>query len=227
MNVSLAKARANKYICCLEGEIFTDKTDWFNHCNAHYGDKMSKKNKATKERPSDIVADHAAEEQQPEPPPAEELAPSADGKGLHDLSIDELHNAMVNLCEPVDFGSLDSFKVKGKAESFLQKCIAAGKFSLEDVLVNTGNKPVGRIKRANQTGAAIRKIPGVVRTTLNPALKMHILITPNPRRAGTGRHARYESYKEGMTVEEWIKLGVGTPQELKWDAEHDLILELK
>jgi hypothetical protein len=49
---------------------------------------------------------------------------------------------------------------------------------------------------------------------------MHLLKTENPRRPGTGRFARFDSYKEGMTVEEWLRLGIGTAQQLRWGTRN-------
>lgn len=49
--------------------------------------------------------------------------------------------------------------------------------------------------------------------------KIHIIAPKNPRREGTGRHARFAAYKEGMTVADWLKTDTGTRQQMLWDVK--------
>lgn len=59
----------------------------------------------------------------------------------------------------------------------------------------------------------------------DPRVVTHV--APNPKKAGSASHARFELYKVGMTVDEFVAAG-GTIADVKWDSERGFIkLEVK
>jgi hypothetical protein len=49
-----------------------------------------------------------------------------------------------------------------------------------------------------------------------------IAVQENPKRAGSGAHARYALYKVGMTVNEFLKAG-GISADVHWDSKQKFI----
>jgi hypothetical protein len=45
------------------------------------------------------------------------------------------------------------------------------------------------------------------------------VLVPNPKRAGTAAHARYELYRTGQTVQQFLDAG-GRSTDLAWDVAH-------
>lgn len=52
-----------------------------------------------------------------------------------------------------------------------------------------------------------------------PEAKITLLVTKNPKKAGSKAHARYALYKNGMTVSQFLAAG-GSRKDLTWDVEH-------
>ena len=61
-----------------------------------------------------------------------------------------------------------------------------------------------------------------VAVTISEDSKIKIVSTENPRKEGTHGHANFEKYRDGMTVAEFRKIGLGM-NHLRWDAEHGFI----
>lgn len=49
-----------------------------------------------------------------------------------------------------------------------------------------------------------------------------VLVTRNPKRLGSRRHARFALYRTGQTVDEYVAAG-GHRLDLGWDIEHQYI----
>jgi hypothetical protein len=60
------------------------------------------------------------------------------------------------------------------------------------------------------------------RTPKNSESKIKVLAEENPKRKGTASHARFAKYKDGMTVDEFIKKG-GTAADVNYDVKHGYI----
>jgi len=54
------------------------------------------------------------------------------------------------------------------------------------------------------------------------ASKITILAEKNPKREGTKAHARFELYKDGMSVREYLEAG-GRTSAVKYDLAHEFI----
>lgn len=52
--------------------------------------------------------------------------------------------------------------------------------------------------------------------------KIKILVAKNPKRSGSAAHARFDLYKPGMTVGEFLKVG-GWRADIRWDAKQKFI----
>jgi hypothetical protein len=109
-------------------------------------------------------------------------------------------------------------------------------------LLNTYNELTGkstqkfasRAKGEEQTWKAIEKagvVPAEVanrsettgrREPVNKAATIKRLVSENPKREGTSSHARFELYKDGMTVAAFLKKG-GFLADIRWDADKGFI----
>lgn len=58
--------------------------------------------------------------------------------------------------------------------------------------------------------------------THRPDPRVITCIVPNPKKPGSKSHARFELYREGMTVSEFMAVG-GTTADIKYDAGHGYI----
>ena len=52
--------------------------------------------------------------------------------------------------------------------------------------------------------------------------KITVVVTENPKKAGTASHTRFAVYKTGMTVAEFLKAG-GKRADLDWDVSHKFV----
>ncbi len=52
--------------------------------------------------------------------------------------------------------------------------------------------------------------------------RIKLLANDNPKREGTKAHARFELYRDGMTVAEFLQAG-GSPTDIRWDVKHGYI----
>jgi hypothetical protein len=78
---------------------------------------------------------------------------------------------------------------------------------------------------AAQTGESAEN-PFKARSRVKPGQKIHLLAQANPRKPGTKVWTSFNLYKEGMTVEEYLKLEGAGKNHLLWDIDCKFI-ELK
>jgi hypothetical protein len=76
-------------------------------------------------------------------------------------------------------------------------------------------KKAAPTKKANGAGRG-RK------ATFTPDQKIKVLVKENPRREGTKSYKMFAKYKDGMTVAEAVKAGIGMV-DLRWDAKFEHI----
>lgn len=91
-----------------------------------------------------------------------------------------------------------------------------------------------RQKGITQTWAAIQEVsaaPAEVprqstsagrQSPLNKKATIHVQVTENPKRDGSSAHARYELYREGMTIDAYLKAG-GHLADIRWDTSKNFI----
>jgi hypothetical protein len=61
-----------------------------------------------------------------------------------------------------------------------------------------------------------------VREQENASTRIKLLVKENPKRPGTASHKRFQLYRPGQTVAEFLAAG-GTRADLRWDQKHKFI----
>lgn len=75
---------------------------------------------------------------------------------------------------------------------------------------------------AKKSGAATGGGGAGRRSNVNEKAKISLLVTENPKRAGSAAHDRFALYKNGMTVGTFLEKG-GSSADLRYDEEHGYI----
>lgn len=81
-------------------------------------------------------------------------------------------------------------------------------------------EPKKAAKAAAEPKPEGRKVGRLVK--FKPEQKIKMLVDKNPKREGTKAHDKWEIYRNGMTVSEYLEKG-GKSHTLSWDVNHDLI----
>lgn len=117
----------------------------------------------------------------------------------------------------------DMCEVSGLDQATVVMCMAhdpsaVGVTCLE-VLVG---KPI--VRRVEKIARTVRNTGPRVRVT-KPLLDPRVItsVKPNPKKVGSASHERYEKYKEGMTVQDFIAAG-GKTADIKWDVSKGFIV---
>jgi hypothetical protein len=96
------------------------------------------------------------------------------------------------------------------------KKVTKRKLSAKKVEATTAPKKSAKkstVKHAGNSGSRLR---------LNLKGKITIISKENPKRPGSGAHKRFALYKNGMTVEQFLKAG-GIPADVHWDSKQRFI----
>ena len=85
------------------------------------------------------------------------------------------------------------------------------------------------IKRFRDHATAVRRVDQLLKSirptaNLRDDSKITVLTTENPKRKGSAAYGRFATYRNGMTVREYLAENPhGSRQDIRWDVEHDFI----
>lgn len=122
-------------------------------------------------------------------------------------------------------------KKSAKAKEAEEKKAAAEKAKADKIKASEEKKAAAakakedkeKEKEAKKQAAAEAKAAReAARSRINPSEKISLLVPNNPKRAGSSAFDRFALYKDGMTVDEYLKAG-GTMADINWDLGHRLI----
>jgi hypothetical protein len=94
---------------------------------------------------------------------------------------------------------------------------AIGVVCLEKIVGSPIQRPTQKQPRTPKP-----KTPRAPRPELRDDRVVRLIATDNPKRPGSASHARFALYRDGMSVQEFCRLG-GTRADVKWDAERGYI----
>ena len=86
-------------------------------------------------------------------------------------------------------------------------------------------RPIVReaMPQPNQRAPRVARDPNAPRASRRMDNRVIVSVAPNPKKITSASHARYELYKVGQTIDEFLKAG-GTTADVNWDIDRGFVV---